>query len=554
MCQKKSSLKITSQLNKNSNNVHLTDKIQFPFAWLWAMVSYVPLVTLLVNPPIWDAHLLLVLSVWVFLLTLPAMLCRKQWLYRASVVLLFVEGFVNLAHWLVLKCPISASSLFVFFNTNAQEATEFMSLKQSPRWLLLIPYIVLFVVAMKRVPIFSLRSKWMKMIVGALTVACLLFLTEAAVNKRFLRMAVPPYAKAVVSFAQESSSYKLLQKRELKEVTATASEESQVTILILGESCNRNHMSLYGYARNTSPELSKRKDILVFDNVVSPYSYTMASVLHLLSESNMDEERPIEQCVLLQEVLASAGFKTFWISNQSPIGVWDNAVASIANLSDVVRYVNLGGNSSFESTQIASYDDLLLAPLQKVLEDDNAPKKWIVLHLMGSHSQYDKRYPSNFNVFKEGKDKRQRTIDAYDNSVLYSDYIVNAMLDILDAYAKKHPQTRVSALYISDHGENVYDDGQNAGHDVADTIPYSIAEIPFVLWTNPYNARDLQRADSLRKLLHQPYMIDDLFHTFIDLSNVSSPIFQPARSMFNAQYNVERVRRLSDGRTYVGKK
>lgn len=547
-------MKITSQLNKNSNNVHLTDKILFPFAWLWAMVSYVPLVTLLVNPPIWDAHLLLVLSVWVFLLTLPAMLCRKQWLYRAAVVLLFVEGFVNLAHWLVLKCPISASSLFVFFNTNAQEATEFMSLKQSPRWLLLIPYIVLFVVAMKRVPIFSLRSKWMKMIVGALTVSCLLFLTEAAVNKRFLRMTVPPTAKAVVSFAQESSSYKLLQKRELKKVTATTSEESQVTILILGESCNRNHMSLYGYARNTSPELSKRKDILVFDNVVSPYSYTMASVLHLLSESNMDEERPIEQCVLLQEVLASAGFKTFWLSNQSPIGVWDNAVASIANLSDVVRYVNLGGNSSFESTQIASYDDLLLAPLQKVLEDDNAPKKWIVLHLMGSHSQYDKRYPSNFNVFKEGKDKRQRTIDAYDNSVLYSDYIVNAMLDILDAYAKKHPQTRVSALYISDHGENVYDDGQNAGHDVADTIPYSIAEIPFVLWTNPYNARDLQRADSLRKSLHQPYMIDDLFHTFIDLSNVSSPIFQPARSMFNAQYNVERVRRLSDGRTYVGKK
>ncbi len=525
-----------------------------PYLWLWAMVSYVPLVTLLVNPPIWDAHLLLVLSVWVFLLTLPAMLCRKQWLYRAAVVSLFVEGFVNLAHWLVLKCPISASSLFVFFNTNAQEATEFMSLKQSPRWLLLIPNVVLFVVAMKRVPNFSLRSKWMKMIVGALTVACLLFLTEAAVNKRFLRMTVPPTAKAVISFAQGSSSYKLLQKRELKEVTAATSEESQVTILILGESCNRNHMLLYGYARNTSPELSKRKDILVFDNVVSPYSYTMASVLHLLSESNMDEERPIEQCVLLQEVLASAGFKTFWISNQSPIGVWDNAVASIANLSDVVRYVNLGGNSSFESTQIASYDDMLLAPLQKVLEDDNAPKKWIVLHLMGSHSQYDKRYPSNFNVFKEGKDKRQRTIDAYDNSVLYSDYIVNAMLDILDAYAKKHPQTRVSALYISDHGENVYDDGQNAGHDVADTIPYSIAEIPFVLWTNPYNARDLQRADSLRKLLHQPYMIDDLFHTFIDLSNVSSPIFQPARSMFNAQYNVERVRRLSDGRTYVGKK
>lgn len=524
-----------------------------PYLWIWAMVLYVPVVTLLLNPPIWEAGLLMVLSVWTFLLTLPAMLLRKRWLYCIAVVLLFVEGLLNLSHWLVLKCPISASSLFVFFNTNAQEATEFVSLKQSPRWLLLIPYLALFVVAMKRIPSFSLKSKWWKIFIVAFSIFSILFMTDAAVNKRFLRTVAPPTVKAVASFAQESGSYKLLQKRELKKVAATASEDSQVCILILGESCNRNHLSLYGYDRVTTPRLSARKDILVFDDVVSPYSYTMASVLHLLSEQNTEDERPIEQCVLLQEVLSSAGFKTFWISNQSPIGVWDNAVASIANLSDVVRYVNLGANSSFESTKIASYDNLLLNPLQGVLEEDNDSKKFIVLHLMGNHSQYDKRYPSEYNVFKGGKDKRQCTIDAYDNAILYNDYIVNAMFDIIDAYAEKHPQTRFSALYISDHGENVYDDGNNAGHDVSDTIPYSIAEIPFILWTSPYNDKDQLRGNVLRNAIHQPYMIDDLFHSFIDLSNVSSPVFQPERSVFNPKYNADRERRLSDGRVYVAR-
>lgn len=103
-----------------------------PYLWIWAMVLYVPVVTLFLNPPIWEAGILMVLPVWTFLLTLPAMLLRKRWLYCIAVVLLFVEGLLNLSHWLVLKCPISASSLFVFFNTNAQEATEFVSLN-SPR-------------------------------------------------------------------------------------------------------------------------------------------------------------------------------------------------------------------------------------------------------------------------------------------------------------------------------------------------------------------------------------------------------------------------------------
>ncbi|MBO4646408.1 MAG: sulfatase-like hydrolase/transferase [Bacteroidales bacterium] len=521
-----------------------------PWLWLWGMVLYVPLTAWCIQPVLLNIRSLIIPAIWTFLLTLPAAIFRKNYLYRSAAVLLFIDGLLNLVHWLVLRCPLSATSLFVMLNTNGQEATEFIALKHSFRWLLLLPYIALFVICLIRCPRFPAPNRTFGITAGILTLACTIYIAEAAVHHRFLRHAATPTVNALCSFAKETKSYQALQKRGLRKVPATTTPSRQVCVLIIGESCNRNHLSLYGYNRNTNPKLSKRNDILVFDDVIAPYSYTMASLLHLMSESHIEKEQDISSCTLLHDVFSSAGYKTFWLSNQSPIGVWDNAVFSIAQLSDACQFVNLSGNSSFESTQIASYDEQLLPLLLHSLNDDPVSRKWIVLHLMGSHSQYDKRYPPSFEQFAGGSGKRQRTIDAYDNSVLYNDYVVNSAFDIIAQYAEQHPEERVTALYFSDHGENVYDDGDNAGHDYSDTIPRSIAEIPFIVWTNRFNTSDLRRAQEWRQAQHQPFMIDDLYHALIDINEIATPSFDRKRSIFSPSYNAQRERRLSDGRIY----
>lgn len=56
----------------------------------------------------------------------------------------------------------------------------------------------------------------------------------------------------------------------LKNLTDSAANQPATLVLVIGESTNRQRMSLYGYPRNTTPELDKLKDQLsVFDNVIT---------------------------------------------------------------------------------------------------------------------------------------------------------------------------------------------------------------------------------------------------------------------------------------------
>lgn len=109
--------------------------------WLIAMVMYTPIVAMCLNFDVFNARIIPILLTWVILLLLPYVLIKKKFLYKIAVSLLFADGFVNLFHWIILKCPLNASSIFVFMNTNFSEATEFMAIKMDPLLLLLIPYI-----------------------------------------------------------------------------------------------------------------------------------------------------------------------------------------------------------------------------------------------------------------------------------------------------------------------------------------------------------------------------------------------------------------------------
>ena len=519
--------------------------------WLLAMPFYVPVVALAIRPALVPFRTFLILAAWTALWLLPYVFFRKRVFCRIAMIPLFAGGLLNLAHWLVLRCPINVSSLFILLNTNGSEAMEFVTLKMSLRWLLLLPYLFFAWMAFRRIQDFPQGGR--RIAKAALTLFVLLFYGEALLNGRFVRTALPDTERTLCSFSQEVKAYRSLKQRHFRPVEARADTRQTVSVLILGESCNRNHMSLYGYGRRTSPKLSRRGDIICFSDVITPYSSTLDAVLAALSESGIDNPVSPDSCIHALDVYRSAGFRTFWISNQSPLGMWDNAIYNFAQVADRCLFVNRAANSSFESTQLAVYDEALLEPLRKVLEEDTAPRKWIVLHLMGSHSQYDRRYPSKYAHFSGGNDRKQRVRDAYDNSVLYNDAIVDSVFSMLALYAGDHPDARVHALYISDHGENVYDAGETAGHDYADTIPDANIEIPFVLWLSSHDRLDTAFCSRLEARRRWPFMTDDLFHLLLDLDGISTPSLQPQRSLFNVSYRRERPRRLSDGREYFSK-
>ena len=118
-------------------------------------------------------------------------------------------------------------------------------------------------------------------------------------------------------------------------------------------------MELYGASNGTNPKLKARKDLYVFKDIVSAYSNTISSVLASMSESNIDNKIPTEQSIDIIDIFNSAGFDTYWLSNQSPVGVWENLVTIFANKSNHKIFVNTASNSSFESTLKSSYDEKL---------------------------------------------------------------------------------------------------------------------------------------------------------------------------------------------------
>src|SRR5690554_4159534 len=101
------------------------------------------------------------------------------------------------------------------------------------------------------------------------------------------------------------------------------------------------------------------------------------------------------------------------------------------------------------------------------------------------------------------------------------------------------------------HGENIYDEGGNLGHDYAGKLPKSNVEIPFVIWgSDHYRKNNSAMLDLMRTRKSTPYVTDHLFHTLIDLAKINSAVFVPEKSLVNSRFDSTRKRILEDGFDY----
>lgn len=516
------------------------------------MIFYTQIVAMLIDFNLYDFREIIIILSWVPIFTIPHLLSQNKIIYKIGLSIFFVDGFINLCHWLILKGPVSASSFFIIANTNMSETMEFMSLKFNTGLLLLIPYIFLFIYALLKMPEVKLYKN-SKYIIALIMSFSLIFMSENIIGGRFTRKAIPQTTKAIIFFSNEIKEYKRLQKRTISDIEATTMlnpEDNHVLLLIIGESVNRNHMSLYGYHKKTTPKLDKRDDIIVYNNVISPYSNTLSSILTILTNSNLENNISMYDNISLIDIFHSAKFKTFWISNQSPIGIWDNGVFNLAQTADIVIYQTGAGNSSYESTLIPSYDEVLFAPLKLVLKD-TAKNKFIIMQLMGSHSAYSKRYPSDFGKFSNHSNKKEKTVNEYDNSILYNDFIIDSLINTLSRHSQQCPNVTSAMIYLSDHGENVYDENNNAGHDYSGSLPKSNVEIPFIVWlSDNYIRTNSTKIETITHNTGLPFVSDDLFHSVIDISNIKTPSLITERSIFNSNYNSIRKRILEDRMDY----
>ncbi|WP_367084403.1 phosphoethanolamine transferase CptA [Pseudomonas sp. HOU2] len=309
-------------------------------------------------------------------------------------------------------------------------------------------------------------------------------------------------------------------------------DKPSTLVLVIGESTNRQRMSLYGYGRKTTPELDKLKDQLaVFDNVITPRPYTIEALQQVLTFA--DEENPdlYLSTPSLVSMMKQAGYKTFWITNQQTMTKRNTMLTTFSEQADEQVYLNNNRNQN-----AAQYDGDVIEPFNKALTDP-AQRKLIVVHLLGTHMSYQYRYPPTFDKFQDRtgvpagvRDDQVPTYNSYDNAVLYNDFVVSSLIK---DYAKSDPNGFL--LYLSDHGEDVFD---SAGHNTLGrnenkpTAP--MYTIPFMAWASPKwrESHDWNFAADLGR----PYSSSHLIHTWADLAGLSFDELDRSKSLVSDSF------------------
>ena len=248
-------------------------------------------------------------------------------------------------------------------------------------------------------------------------------------------------------------------------------------VIVAGETARAANWSLGGYARETNPELAKR-DIVYFPQASSCGTATATSLPCMLSPLTRDEysyEGGLGNENLL-DVLVRAGFKAEW---------WDNNTGDKSVGARIPVHM-MTAEDGAEFCDPECIDAVFLSRLQKTA-DTMTENTVIVLHQIGSHGpSYWLRYPADREVFAPACKTPELTecsteeiVNAYDNTIAYTDWFLAQVIDMLDAQERVIP----AMFYVSDHGESLGEGGLYLHGTPYFMAPETQTHVPMVIWT-----------------------------------------------------------------------
>lgn len=467
-------------------------------------------------------------------------------------LLLWAFSLPSLGYYLVYHQEFSQSVIFVMFESNEAEASEYLA--QYFRWwmiLALLAYSAIAYLLWRRLrPVQLPRSRAFG--ISALILVALfgyplfkeLVIKEASASNaaEHLRNRMEPAVPWQIVMGYVNYREQLGNMQELLETNrklpplanlqdAHAGKPATL-VLVIGESTNKQHMSLYGYPRKTTPRLDAMRDQLAaFGNVVSPRPYTIEALQQILTFADQSNPDLYLTRPSLMNMMKQAGYKTYWITNQQTMTKRNTMLTNFSKQADEQVYLN---HSRAQNSR--QYDSNVLKPFEQFLNDPE-PRKFIVVHLLGTHMKYEYRYPPEYEQFTDRSgapdwltDEQLGMYNSYDNAVLFNDYVVSSLIGQLSASGKPG-----FLVYFADHGEDVYDTPPHdfvGRNEAAPTL--AMYSVPFLLWQSPSWQAAYPR--ELTSQLDRPYSTSHFIHTWADLAGLSFDGFEPGKSLVSPQF------------------
>lgn len=468
---------------------------------------------------------------------LCVLLCTKNRLRKiiaiGITIISFAPNIIVQSYLLMDKVIMKSTDFWVIFNTNFAEATNlFSTLKPN-----VICFGILYTLLVISSFILILKTSnnhyspiWLQIF------SIIILIGVSLVNPFRSKVPMIDFYKSYWKYNREQRDvaefYKNRQNLVL-EVESAYPEGKNTLLIIIGESQNKTHMQLYGYPRQTNPLLMEIKDELtIYNDVCSPAIHTLTCMKQILTFTNYEQPDMYKKEANIIELLHFGGYKTFWFDNQGE----DKNGAFAIDTYTPTSYRTMAKRSDVYNATGKPNDSIIIGALEMALQDTTANKA-IFLHLVGNHFDYSNRYEPSFAFFNDTTDINSpylhllseqdiEKINAYDNATRYNDYIVRTCIERMRGI-----EGRSAMLYISDHGEEIFD-YQNYCSRSFEKISPAMCEIPLILWMND------EYQDSLNLTLetNRPTCTDDIIHGIMDLAQIKYTLYDSTRSVFHPAY------------------
>jgi len=468
-------------------------------------------------------------------------------------IILWVPAIIAFSYWLIYGQDFSQSVIFIIFETNIAEGTEFiLSYIQFWHVAALIVFTLIPVYLWRAIPVLSLSTQVrylfmaVFMLIVTWPVADDLVIQGSGYERtkshlfKHLEPASPwNLAVGYARYREQLQDMALLlennkQLAPLKSFSSIAEYNPDTLVLVIGESTNSQRMNLYGYDRDTTPRLNELGDeLLRFNDVVSARPYTIESLQQALSFADSKNPDDFFTKPTLLNIIKQAGYHITWITNQQTQTKRNTMLTMLSQLADKQIYLN--NNRAQNASQ---YDDVVINPFMEVLQQHSDGKQMIIVHLLGTHRQYRFRYPEVANYFTDNDhvpswvdDSLLEVYNSYDNAVRYNDYVVATLIERLKETSKKS-----LFMYFSDHGEEVYDEPSStfSGRDESKPTP-AMYTVPFIVWSSP-EFNKARQTNAWKTYLDRPFSLASFIHTLPDMIGLNFDGLERANSLVSDQF------------------
>ena len=474
--------------------------------------------------------------------------------------LLFFIPFI-LFYILIYKTPVNEQILSIIFETNTQEAINFLGYNLLIYvfglflWLFII--CVIFYKNHKKPLVWMHRSRYWVLLLFSIYM-CISFLLNQKVSSEingnftthnflveeknsFLQDIKKTYPFGLfLTFSdflvEQDKINKDFDRKKFFKFNAKLKNKNKnnnkIIVLVIGESSRRQNWELNGYSRETNKKLKYQDNLINLSDMVSVSNATRSSIPIMLTRKPAEKvfsyDFP-ERSII--SVFNEVNFKTYWLSTQQKFGTFDTSTSVYAKEANNIYFLNKANYNNKGDL------DGVLIPKFKEIISNNEKNKFIIVHTLGSHYNYLHRYSDNYDLFKPSlrdiekyslqKQKyKNEMLNSYDNSIAYTDYVLNELIELL----KLKENTESFLLFSSDHGEDLYIDGcGKSGHGNETHFNFEISS--FIWYSNMFKQNNVEKTKNIDINHNKKINQTAIFPTLVDAANIEIPKYSLNKSL-----------------------